>query len=73
MLPVRTSKFCPPESGQEGDGQENRGHRCEPTAHARQMLVCQRGVQAQQGDASLLYRGEVGHDLLQLVIDIFGV
>ena len=30
-------------------------------------------MQTQQGVASLLDRGEVGYDLLQLVVDVFGV
>ena len=62
-----------PEAGKEGDGQENGGHIREPAAHDRQVLTCERGVQAQQGGTSLLDRGEVGHDLLQLVVDVFGV
>jgi hypothetical protein len=37
------------------------------------VLARERGVQTQQGDASLLDRSEVGHDLLQLVVDVFGV
>ena len=36
-------------------------------------LACERGVQDQQGGTPLLDRGEVGHDLLQLVVDVFGV
>jgi len=30
-------------------------------------------VQDQQGGTSLLDRGKVGHDLLELVVDVFGV
>jgi hypothetical protein len=37
------------------------------------VLARERGVQTQQGDASLLDRSEVGHDLLQLVVDVFGI
>ena len=36
-------------------------------------FACERGVQDQQGGTPLLDRGEVGHDLLQLVVDVFGV
>ena len=37
------------------------------------MLAGQRGVQGQQGGASLLDRGEAGYGLLQLVADVVGV
>jgi len=59
-------EVVPEESGKEGDGQENGGHRREPTVHHRQVLAGERGVQYQQGAAPLLDRGEAGHDLLQL-------
>ena len=73
MLPVRTSKFCPQKPARKEMGRKNGGHRREPAAHDRQVLACERGVQDQQGGTSLLDRGEVGHDLLQLVADVFGL
>lgn len=73
MLPVSTLKFCPQNPTRKGDGQENGGHVRQSAAHDRQVLARERGVQTQQGVASLLDRGEVGYDLLQLVVDVFGV
>jgi hypothetical protein len=37
------------------------------------VLAREGGVQTQQGDAPVLDRSEVGHDLLELVVDVFGI
>jgi hypothetical protein len=72
MLPTRALKFCPKNPARNEMGRKNGGHRGEPAAHHRHVLARERGVQTQQGDAPLLDRGEVGHDLLKLVADVLG-
>src|SRR5215469_11578369 len=62
-----------PKARQERDGQENGGYRGEPTAHHGQVIACQRRLQAQQRNAPLLDRREVGHKPLQFVTEILEV
>jgi hypothetical protein len=70
---VSTSKFCP-----QKPARKEMGRKMVATSASRRLttprcLLASESVQDQQGGTSLLDRGAVGHDLLQLVVDVFGV
>ena len=73
MLLVRTLKFGP-----QNPARKEMGRKMVATAASRRLtlarcLLDSEACRASKGDAPLLDQDEAGHDLLQLIVDVFGV